>query len=258
MSNTLLDIRIGLRLLLRTRGLTAVAVMTVAVGIASTTAIFSVVYATFFEPLPYRDPDRLVMVWARTESVRNRVSAGAFTEWRRHADIFEDLNAWTTSTVTVSGGERPEQIRTGRATPGLLRMWGYGHPLALGRDFLDEEGSPGRDQVVVLTHRFWRDRFGADPQVVGRVLRLDRKPYPSTVTSPPARSRSSRSGSAASRQRPRPGTASSGSTAGDALGSGYTQPSRRWGCARRNLTGCGTSTPRSFACWTEHAPMCTP
>ena len=177
MDNLLRDARIGLRLLWKHRGFTAVAVLTIALGIAANTAIFSVIYATFFEPLPYRDADRLVMVWSQRDAERYPVSPGEFVEWKRQASVFEDLNAWTWWTTTVSIGGRPEQMQIAPATPGYLLMLGYGHPLVLGRDFLHEEGIPGKDQVVILTHRLWRDRFGSDPNVVGRPIRIDRKPY---------------------------------------------------------------------------------
>jgi len=171
------DARIGLRLLWKGRGFTSVAVMTLALGIAATTAIFSVIYATFFEPLPYRDADRLVMVWSRVSGYRNSVAAGTFVEWKRQATVFEDLNAWGGRSVNISTGERPEQIQAGLATPGFLSMLGYGHPLALGRNFLEEEATPGRDRVVILTHRVWRERFGEDPGILGREIRIDREPH---------------------------------------------------------------------------------
>jgi putative ABC transport system permease protein len=177
MDNVLRDARIGLRLLWKHRGFTAVAVLTIALGIAANTAIFSVIYATFFEPLPYRDADRLVMVWSQHDADRYSVSPGEFVEWKRQASVFEDVNAWTWWAATVSTGGRPEQMQIGPATPGFLPMFGYGHPLALGRDFLEEEGTPGKDQVVILTHRLWRDRFGSDPNVIGRPIRIERKPY---------------------------------------------------------------------------------
>jgi putative ABC transport system permease protein len=176
-TNIIRDARIGFRLLWKTPGFTAIAILTLALGIGSTSAIFSVIYATFIEPLPYRDADRLVMVWSRIQGFRNVVAAGSYMEWKRQATVFEDLNAWGGREVNLSAGERPEQIQAGLATPGFLGMLGYGHPLALGRSFLEEEGIPGKDQVVVLTHRVWRERFGADPTIVGRQIRIDRKPY---------------------------------------------------------------------------------
>ena len=176
-TNIIRDARIGFRLLWKTPGFTTIAILTLALGIGSTSAIFSVIYATFIEPLPYRDADRLVMVWSRIQGFRNVVAAGSYMEWKRQATVFEDLNAWGGREVNLSAGERPEQIQAGLATPGFLGMLGYGHPLALGRSFLEEEGIPGKDQVVVLTHRVWRERFGADPTIVGRQIRIDRKPY---------------------------------------------------------------------------------
>jgi putative ABC transport system permease protein len=177
MDNVMRDAKVGLRLLWKTPGFTAVAVLTLALGIAANTAIFSVIYATFFEPLPYRDADRLVMAWSRLEASREMVSARRFTAWKQHATVFEDLNAWTGRTASVSIGTRPEQLGVGPATPGFLPMLGYGHPLALGRDFLAEEGTPGRDQVVIVTHRIWSERFGSDPAIIGRQIRIDRRPY---------------------------------------------------------------------------------
>ena len=92
-------------------------------------------------------------------------------------DVFDDLNAWSWRSVNLATRDRPEHLEAGPATPGYLAMLGYGHPLALGRDFLEEEAVVGRDQVVILTHRLWRERFGADPSIVGRTVHIDAKPH---------------------------------------------------------------------------------
>ena len=77
----------------------------------------------------------------------------------------------------MATADRPENVLAGLATPGFLAMMGYGHPLALGRSFNEEEGTVGRDRVVILTYRVWRDRFDGDPAIVGRQIRLDNEPY---------------------------------------------------------------------------------
>ena len=147
-----------------------------ALGISSTTAIFSVVYGTFFAPLPYRDADALVMVWSqfRGSACRCRPKTSSSGSARRPRS--------TTSTRGAAGASTWPQ-RTGRkmsrrASP-RRGSWtlGYGHPLALGRSFTEEEGTVGRDRVVILTYRVWRDRFGGDPGIVGRQVRLDNDPY---------------------------------------------------------------------------------
>jgi putative ABC transport system permease protein len=171
------DLRLGFRLLLRNPTFTSVAVLTLALGIAANAVIFSVVYATFLAPLPYRDADRLVMLWSQVEGDRNATSAADFVEWRRQASVFEDLNAWTGREVNLATRDRPEHLTAGLATPRKLSMMGYGHPLALGRTFLDEEGTAGKDQVAILSHRLWRERFGADPAIVGRTIRVDGTPH---------------------------------------------------------------------------------
>jgi putative ABC transport system permease protein len=177
MANLLRDARFGFRLLRKNPGFAAVAVVALALGIAANTAIFSVIYPTYFEPLPYRDADRLAMVWSHREGNRNSVSPADFRDWKRQATVFEDLNASNAKQVNLAGTDRPELVTVGVGTPGFLTMLGYGQPLALGRNFLEEEGTVGRDQVVILSHRLWQERFGADPAIIGRAVRIDTRPY---------------------------------------------------------------------------------
>ncbi len=177
MTALLRDARFGLRLMRTSPGFTAAAVLALAIGIASTTAIFSVVYGTFFAPLPYRDPAALVMVWSKYRGERVQATPSDYLEWRRGSTTFSDLNAWGGRTVNVATAERPENLQAGLATPGFLGMLGYGHPLALGRSFVEDEGIPGRDHVVILSYRIWQDRFGGDQSIVGKPIRLDGEPY---------------------------------------------------------------------------------
>jgi putative ABC transport system permease protein len=171
------DLRFGVRLLTKDPGFATVAVAALALGIAANTAMFSVIYPTYFEPLPYRDAERLVMVWSRYDDSRIPVSAADYRDWKREATAFEELNAFGGDEVNVSGDDRPELVGANYATPGFLPMLGYGQPLALGRNFLEEEGTEGRDQVVIITHRMWQERFGADPGLIGRAVRIDGRPH---------------------------------------------------------------------------------
>jgi putative ABC transport system permease protein len=171
------DARFAFRLFSRAPAFTSLAIVVLALGISSTTAIFSVVYGTFFAPLPYRDAEALVMVWSQVRGERVAVSARDFVAWKRGATAFDDLNAWGGRSVNLATADRPENVLAGLATPGFLSMMGYGHPLALGRSFVEEEGTVGRDRVVILTYRVWQDRFAGDHVIVGRQIRLDNEPY---------------------------------------------------------------------------------
>ena len=178
MRHLLRDMRFGLRLLLKNPGFTAVTVLTLALGIAATTAIFSVVHATFFAPLPYRDADRLVMVWSQREGGgRNSNSPADYLDFKRETSVFEDLNAWTGRFVSLGSGGAPMQLEAGTPAPGFLPMLGFGHPLAIGRDFLEAEGTLGREQVVILSYSLWQERFGGDRSILGQAIRIDGKPY---------------------------------------------------------------------------------
>lgn len=160
--NLLRSLRYALRTLRRDPGFTSVAVLTLALGVGATTAIFSVVYATLFEPLPYPKPDQLVMVWSKADQRRNSVSADDYLEWKHRSKSFQYLEAWSGGTFNVATDERREQVQAALMTPGFFRMTGT--PMFLGRDFLPEEGEAGNDYVVVITHRMWSRNFGCHPR----------------------------------------------------------------------------------------------
>ncbi|HEX2342766.1 MAG TPA: ABC transporter permease [Vicinamibacterales bacterium] len=176
MTSILRDARWGIRLLRRHPGFTAVAVVALALGIGANAAIFSVVYATLIAPLPYENADRIVIVWSRIQNQRNATAAGDYVEWVRRSKSFDALHAWTGGRVSVaSSSGSPELVPARVATPGFLTAHGF--RMSLGRDFLPEEGVVGKDQAVIVTHQFWRSRFGGDPDIVNRQVRVDGKPH---------------------------------------------------------------------------------
>lgn len=177
------NLSFGLRTLVKNPGFAITAVLTLALGIGATTAMFSVVYAVF-EPMPYPKPEQLVMVWARTpNSNRNSIPATELVEWRRRSTSFESMNGWNGASFNLSSGDRPEQIPGSRRTPGFFTMEGL--PLLLGRDFLPEEGQPGNDRVVILSHRLWTRQFNANPDLVGKQIRMNGERYTVVGVMPP-------------------------------------------------------------------------
>jgi predicted permease len=175
MMNLARNIRFGLRLLAKNLGFTCVALLALTLGIGANTAIFSVVYATLLAPLPYPNPDQLVIVWSKINGDRNGVSAGDFLDWKQQSTVFQDLCAWTGGNYSLSTSDHPEMIQTRLTTPGFNNM--VGTPFFLGRDILPEEGVVGRDRVVVMTHRLWVERFGSDREIIGKPIRLNGEPY---------------------------------------------------------------------------------
>ena len=176
------NISFAIRTLFKNRGFTITAVLTLALGIGATTAIFSVVYAVF-EPMPYPKPDQLVMVWARTPGGRNSVPAGDFLEWRRRSTSFADMNTWTRMSFNVATEDRPEQILGASCTPGFFAMRGL--PLFLGRNFLPEEGEPGRDHVVIMSHNVWSKYFNSNRDLIGKDIRMNGEHYTVVGVLPP-------------------------------------------------------------------------
>jgi len=167
------DLRLGVRLLVRHRSFTAIAVLTLAAGIGANITIFSVVNAVMLRPLPYPEAERLVFIWSEVpqQNVRERASAYAnFSEWRSQNSSFEDLAVFDPTSVTLTGGAEPEQIMSVRASSNLFTVLGVAP--ALGRSFnADEEAH--RDRVVVLSHGLWQRRFGGSAGVLGQTLEID-------------------------------------------------------------------------------------
>ena len=168
------DLRYGARKLQRSPGFTLVAVMTLALGIGANTAIFSVVNAVLLRPLPFDQPEQLVRVFgtsARRGSVSRPHSYPNFSDLRAQNQTFEAMAAYTGTTAALSGSDAPEQITGVIATGDIFRVL-RAKPL-LGRLLEPGDERPGGSAVAVISHGLWRRRFGSDPQIVGRVIRLD-------------------------------------------------------------------------------------
>ena len=170
------DVCFGLRLLAKNKGFAAVAVLALALGIGPNTAIFSVIYATLLAPMPYPQPDQLVVVWSKIQGSRNVVSAGDFLDWQHESKAFQGIGAASGSQFNLATAQEPEQVSAQTSTPGFLGIFGY-TPLLGRADFRGDEGQPGRDHVVILTYRLWKRRFGSDPGIIGRQIRMNDEPY---------------------------------------------------------------------------------
>ncbi len=167
------DLRFGVRVLVKAPAFAAAAVITLALGIGANTAIFSVVDAVLFRPLPYPDPDRLVTVWTRNPESgfsRGGSSLQDFQDWRSRSRCFESIGVQVTRGGVLSAGGEPIKIDYALADPGLFSALAV-QP-SLGRLFRPEENDPGADSVAILSDGLWRDVFGARASVLGEDLRL--------------------------------------------------------------------------------------
>jgi putative ABC transport system permease protein len=171
------DVRYAFRLLRRQPRFTLLASATMALGIAATTVLFSVTYGVLMKPLPWRGADRLVVL-KETRGGRpprfNAFSNAAYLAWREQATMIEDIAAWSQRTVTLTGQGEPERVRVTAATASLFTLL-EAHPL-LGSLFTEADEVAKNGNVVVLSESLWRERYGADPGVLGRALQFDGRP----------------------------------------------------------------------------------
>lgn len=168
------DIRFGLRMLRKNPGFTAVAVLTLALGIGANTYIFSVVDALLFRPMEFPDPDRIVALWERLPAVnldRNELAPANFLDWKVQNHVFDHIAAQSWWDANLGGVERPEHLHGFLVTPDYFAAL-EAQPI-LGRTFLPEEGAAGKDHVAILSYSLWRDHFAADPTVAGRTVLLN-------------------------------------------------------------------------------------
>ncbi len=183
------DLRYGLRMLVKDPGFTAIAVLTLALGIGANTTIFSAVSAILLRKPPVTDPNHLYTVSSR--NLRNggelvTVSVPDFESWKEQSDVFAEMAAVSSGhSFTLTGEGEPTSVDGDRATTSYFRVVGV--TPALGRAFLPSEGQAGNDHVVILSDDLWRERFGSDPNIIGKVIKLDLEPYTIVGVMPPGR-----------------------------------------------------------------------
>ena len=180
MHTILVDLRHGLRLLIRNRGFAATAILTLSLGIAATSVIFSVVDSALLKPLPFREPDRLLLVWGRLSGIglvrdQNGVSPPEFMDLRGREQVFEDVAAYDSANINLTGEGDPERIEAAQVSASFFPVLGV-QPV-LGRTFTADEDRPGRSNVVVMSQGLWQRRFASDPHIAGRHLQLDGLDY---------------------------------------------------------------------------------
>ena len=172
------DVRFGLRMLGKTPGFTAVAVLTLALGIGATTVIFSAVYAVLLKPLPFKDADRLVFVQKKNPPrgwTRNNISPAEILAWRGESGAFEDLAAFTQHSCVLTSAGQAEEDPCEVAESKLFQLLGAAP--ALGRTFSADEDKDGGSRVALLSYGLWQRRFGADASAIGRTIDVDHVGY---------------------------------------------------------------------------------
>jgi predicted permease len=181
------DLRHGVRTLLKKPGFTVVAVLTLALGIGANTAIFSVINVVLLKPLPYKDPDRLVMVWENNpqrDFDMFPVSPANYADWRDQNTVFEDIGTSTSAMYTMTGRGEPESLLAYRFSENFFRVMGV-EPV-LGRTFTPEEDQAGNNRVAILSHSLWQRLFGGDTAALGQALTLDGQSYTVIGVMPPS------------------------------------------------------------------------
>src|SRR5262245_25319686 len=169
------DLRFGLRILLKNRGFTLIAALTLALGIGANTGVVSVAYATLLRPRPVRDQERLAVAWKSDETTKHQfveISIPEFNDWRSQNRVFEHLAAMTTTiygfNYTLTGRGEPEQIHSARVSADFFPALGV--KPSIGRAFTADEDRPGAAGVAVISHGLWQRRFNADPKLIGQTI----------------------------------------------------------------------------------------
>ena len=177
MESLLQDLRFALRQLHRNPGFTAVAILTLALGIGANTTIFSVVNAALLRPLPFANPSSLVMVWGNDPAdgiLRFPVSGPDYLDWEEQNRCFSGMAAFSERSMVLTGGIQPEQVGIDEVSPDFFSVLGVA-PM-LGRGFSKGEDQPGKSNVAVLSYGLWESEFGGDPAAVGKTIQLNGRP----------------------------------------------------------------------------------
>jgi predicted permease len=181
------DVSFSLRIFVKSPGFSLTAILILTFGIGLTTAIFSVVNLVLLRPLPYKDPDRLVTVWGYNRPKgfdTDLVSYPDFIDWKNQNHVFESMAASTDAMYTMTGAGEPAAIIGYQFSPEYFDVMGVAP--GLGRTFLPDETEPGKNHVVVLSNRLWKERFGGDRDIAGRSVKLDGNPFTVIGVMPPS------------------------------------------------------------------------
>ena len=183
MQNLLQDLRFAFRLLAKSPGFTAIAILTLALGIGANTAIFSVVNGVLLRPLSFRDPSQLVIVAEKSPFPTISTSYQNFVDWRDQSRSFESMEGTRSTGLSLTGAGDPELLTARMATAGLFSLLGV--EAREGRTFLPEEDKAGSAPVVLLTYGLWQRRFGGSREIIGKPITLDSRPYTVVGVLPP-------------------------------------------------------------------------
>ena len=170
------DLKHAFRMFRQNRAFTAAAIAALALGIGANTAIFSVVSAVLLKPVPFPDPDRVVLFMNTSPQGSGPAASPAkFAHWRQQTTVIQDAAAFRTNVVNYTSGQFPEQLRAGQVSSDYFRL--FGARVVIGRTFTPEEDRPGGERVAVLTHGLWTRRFASDPNIVGKTMSLSGEPF---------------------------------------------------------------------------------
>ena len=178
MQALLQDLKHALRMFRESPGFTVTVVAALTIGIGANTAIFSVVNAVVLEPIPFAEPDRLVRLMnsnRETGGVNGASSPAKFMHWRAQAEVLQDVAAFRTNSLNYTAGDLPERVTASQVSENYFRA--FRAPIVEGRTFAPEEDLPGAPRTTVLTHDFWTQRLGGDPDIIGRSLTLSGDAY---------------------------------------------------------------------------------
>src|SRR5689334_12887615 len=173
-----LDLRYGMRMLRNHPGFALTVMITLGLGIGANTTIFSVINAVLLEPLPYREPDRLVRLWETNPGgglTEVPVSVPNFQDWQKDQSVFEQLAASENATFNLTGSGEPQRVAAAKITANLIPTLGIAP--TLGRSFLPEDEKVGANHVVLLSHGLWQRQFGSDPSLINKAIQLNGESY---------------------------------------------------------------------------------
>ena len=171
------NVRFALRQLRRSPGFAVTAILTLALGIGPNVAIFSIIWATFLAPLPYPNADRLVVVWTHFKGERNATRANDYADYAAQSRSFERLDFESWNVLNLTNPDHSQDETGGLPVSPGFQSKTMGEPMALGRDTLPDEGVPGNDHVVTISHWLWQARYHSDPKILGKSILINDEPY---------------------------------------------------------------------------------